>query len=135
MTEKTIIILEDDIELRERYSLTLEAEGYNVVGAGDSEHILQLIEQYNPLLIITDLLMPVHSGRAGILKVVSRTRVPIIAISAFMDLIHSVKYMIASSLVKPVSDDMLVTAVRDILHTGLTNKFSEAMQNNNNSLH
>ena len=135
MTKKTIRILEDDIELRERYSLTLEAEGYNVVGDGDSEHILELIEQHNPLLIITDLLMPVHSGRAGILKVISRTRVPIIAISAFMDLIRSVKYLITTSLMKPVNDDVLVSTVRDILHTGLANKFSEVMQSNNNSVH
>ena len=127
MTDKMIIILEDDIVLREHFSLVLENEGYTVVGAGDSEHILDLIEKYEPMLIITDLMMPFHNGRAGILKIIAHTNVPVIAISAFMDSIDSVKYLIEASLQKPVSDDDLLRAVRDVQHTCLVKRFDEVM--------
>ncbi|MDO4759760.1 MAG: response regulator [Candidatus Saccharibacteria bacterium] len=57
-----IMIVEDDLALREIYSIRLTAEGYTIVVAGDGEEALSVAAQEKPDLILSDVMMPKISG-------------------------------------------------------------------------
>ena len=57
-----ILLVEDDSNLREIYGARLEAEGYEIVSAGDGEEALALAVREQPDLIISDVMMPKISG-------------------------------------------------------------------------
>jgi DNA-binding response OmpR family regulator len=57
-----ILLVEDDMALRDIYSARFMAEGYNVVTASDGEQALTVAVKEKPNLIILDVMMPKISG-------------------------------------------------------------------------
>ena len=57
-----IMVVEDDVALREIYSIRIAAEGYEVVTAGDGEEALAVAVREKPDLILSDVMMPKISG-------------------------------------------------------------------------
>ena len=57
-----IMLVEDDNNLREIYGERLQAEGYEIVSAGDGEEGLSTAIKERPDLIISDVMMPKISG-------------------------------------------------------------------------
>lgn len=57
-----IMVVEDDMSLREIYSIRIVAEGYEVVSAGDGEEALAVAVREKPDLILSDVMMPKISG-------------------------------------------------------------------------
>ena len=60
--ELSIVLAEDEADLRALYAETLRQAGYTVGDAEDGRVALVLIEQMRPALLILDLWMPVLSG-------------------------------------------------------------------------
>lgn len=58
----TILLVEDDSNLREIYGARLEAEGYKIASASDGEEALAASVRDKPDLIISDVMMPKISG-------------------------------------------------------------------------
>ena len=115
MSEKVIILLDDDAILRKHFTLILNNEGYTVIGDNDSDKISELITRHSPILVITDLFMPDHNGTEAILKIRDKTQIPIIAISGFENMLNIVKPMVNACLLKPVQDETLINTVREVL--------------------
>ena len=57
-----ILLVEDDINLREIYSARFAAEGYQVITASDGEEALATAVRERPDLIVLDVMMPKISG-------------------------------------------------------------------------
>lgn len=57
-----ILLVEDDINLREIYAARLSAEGYELVVASDGEEALSKAVAEKPNLILLDVMMPKISG-------------------------------------------------------------------------
>lgn len=57
-----ILLVEDDINLREIYAARLAAESYQVVSASDGEEALAIAVREKPHLILLDVMMPKISG-------------------------------------------------------------------------
>ncbi|MBI4101246.1 response regulator, partial [Candidatus Microgenomates bacterium] len=57
-----ILLVEDDINLREIYAARLSAENYKVVSASDGEEALAVAVKEKPSLILLDIMMPKISG-------------------------------------------------------------------------
>jgi DNA-binding response OmpR family regulator len=57
-----ILLVEDDINLREIFDMRLQAEGYQTVTASDGEEALTVAMKEKPDLIIADIMMPKLSG-------------------------------------------------------------------------
>ena len=57
MPDKTILFVDDDIDLVEIIRVTLEREGYKVIDAQSGERGLELARTKNPDLIILDVMM------------------------------------------------------------------------------
>ena len=82
--KKKIVLAEDNSTLSLLLKFRLEREGYELLIAEDGKVAVELIEQHNPELILTDIMMPFISG----LEVISHVRnklnyqTPIIVFSA-----------------------------------------------------
>lgn len=57
-----ILIVEDDKDLNNAYSIILKSEGHEVVTAFDGKEAINAVEKFSPDLILLDLLMPVMGG-------------------------------------------------------------------------
>lgn len=85
MSTETILVVEDLEQIRELLKVTLNFHGYTVATASNGLEALELIENEQPALIITDLLMPKMDGYAMIYRLRRNkdTRdIPIIVLSA-----------------------------------------------------
>jgi len=57
-----ILIVEDDKVLNQAYELILKKEGHEVRTAFDGKEALAIVHDFEPLVILLDLLMPVMGG-------------------------------------------------------------------------
>ena len=62
MSQLPILIVEDDLDLREALSDTLKLAGYHILSAQDGEAALSLMAEHNVGLVVSDVMMPVMDG-------------------------------------------------------------------------
>src|SRR5262245_701867 len=61
-TAKTILVLDDDLDLLKEVSAALQGKGYRVVTATDGNTGLAIAEREAPDLVVLDMMMPRTSG-------------------------------------------------------------------------
>ncbi len=59
---KTILIVDDDVELSDGLRVVLERQGFRVIQARDGQHGKQMVYQQRPDLVILDMMMPRMGG-------------------------------------------------------------------------
>lgn len=57
-----IAVVEDDAAIVQMYRLKFEADGYEVKTAGDGVAGLKMIDEFNPDIVLLDLMMPLMNG-------------------------------------------------------------------------
>ncbi len=57
-----ILVVEDDKDLNNAYCVILKHEGHEVVSAYDGKEALDKVKNFEPELVLLDLLMPVMGG-------------------------------------------------------------------------
>lgn len=86
MPEKTVLVVDDDVEFLEELKEMLELTGYNVTATSDSTSALRMARQSRPDVILLDLRMKQMNGFevADTLKrFPETTNIPVIAMSGF----------------------------------------------------
>lgn len=84
ISNRTVLLVEDDVLLMSMYKKKLENEGYKVLTAKDGQDGLNEVKGYCPDLVLTDLMMPRMNGVEmvkGIRADDKCSRVPVIVIS------------------------------------------------------
>lgn len=69
---RKILLVDDDHQLRSLLRLTLPAEGFEVIEAGDGAQAVELVERERPDLVILDWQLPVRSGAEVLAELVAR---------------------------------------------------------------
>ena len=105
MTRETVLIVEDDRDIREALTEILEEEGYGVLRAADGRRALAILgaESSLPALVIADLAMPTMSGEELIdaMRASPTLRsIPIIVSSAMPDVVERAEMLGASAVVR-----------------------------------
>lgn len=59
---KTILLVDDDLTLREMYDERLKTEGFTIVQASNGEEALTKAKDIKPNLILLDIMMPKING-------------------------------------------------------------------------
>lgn len=116
---QTILIVEDDEDLRRLFRTALSLAGYDVVEAGDGLEALQRIDSAPPDLIVLDLVLPRLSGmvvREEIAAQAITRDIPIVVITGTA--VDAADVNVACFLRKPVDPDRLVEAVQSCLAAG-----------------
>ena len=57
-----ITVVEDDVAIIQMYRMKFEDEGYEVTTAGNGQAGLKLVEDFQPDIILLDLMMPIMGG-------------------------------------------------------------------------
>ena len=79
---RTVLIVEDDVHIRELLKLYLEKEGYEVLTAADGREGLDLFRKEHPDLILLDVMMPVMDGWEVCKAVRAEGKTPVIMLTA-----------------------------------------------------
>ena len=118
---QTILIAEDEADIRQLVSFNLERETYKTITAGDGKEALTLATSKIPDLIILDLMLPIMDGFSVFkeLKIDSRTKdIPVIMLTAkaqLDDIIAGLEMGADDYLTKPFSPKELVLRVKALL--------------------
>jgi CheY-like chemotaxis protein len=121
-----ILIVEDDIDIRESMTEILEDRGYFVTTAGDGLQALQRLAEAGrkPDLILLDLMMPNMNGlefREEQLKNVEHAAIPVAIISADGNVKEkSLSMRVDGFLKKPLKLQPLIDMVEQLLRKGAT---------------
>jgi two-component system chemotaxis response regulator CheY len=115
----SILVVDDDSQVRKLCRTTLEAAGYLVREATNGNTALEALEDFRFDVIVLDLCMPDMDG-LEFLKAVNAggTKLNIIVISGFMGgaMLKAGRYMGGSAtLVKPFPPEALLSAVDELL--------------------
>lgn len=116
---KTILIVEDDQELRRLFRTSLLLEGFDVVEAGDGLEALTRIDREPPDLVVLDLVLPTLNGvtvRQEIAAHVLTRAIPIVVVTGSAMNIDNLD--VDCVLHKPIAPDALVAAVKRCLARG-----------------
>jgi DNA-binding response OmpR family regulator len=119
MDQKTILVIDDDLNWRLLLTKILESGGYRVVTADDAEAGLSSAWSQRPDLVITDFDMPIFNGLRAIqmLRTDSNLQVPVIVVSGVTD--ESVVEFGADAFFrKPVDNAQLLAKVAELLKVG-----------------
>jgi CheY-like chemotaxis protein len=111
MESGSILIVDDEPEIRDALGLALELEGYRVISAANGRDALSVLREQVPALVLLDLMMPVMDG-AELLRVLRddpRLRgVPVYLITAFSQISPEAAARAQGYLGKPVDLDRLL---------------------------
>ncbi len=114
---KTILVIEDDIRVRENIQEILELEGFDALVAGDGRSGLVLARDTEPDLVICDVMMPELDGY-GVLSALrdhdTTVNIPFIFLTAKAsrhDMRHGMELGADDYLTKPFTPDELRRAV------------------------
>jgi len=120
--KKTILVIDDDDDLREMLCIRLRSAGYPVVAASDGHSGMKAYYANKPALVITDLVMPEKEGIEVIMELQKQNPKPfIIAMSGGGRLrpeayLPTAKMLGADSIMqKPFSTSELLDFVRYFL--------------------
>lgn len=91
MSDKTILIVEDEIGIREMTEIFLKEKGYTVATASNGEEALRTLRVVNPHLILLDIEMPGMDGFTVCQKIRKQVNVPIIFLTVRRDVLDKVK--------------------------------------------
>ena len=121
MSEKTILVADDESHILHVVSLKLRNAGFNVITARDGQEALEMAQQNHPDLLITDYHMPQLSGLelCQRLKQDAQTRdIPAIMLTArgyHLEQRDTEESGILRMLSKPFSPRHLLTTVNEVL--------------------
>ncbi|MFL0797246.1 MAG: SpoIIE family protein phosphatase [Cellvibrionaceae bacterium] len=112
----TLLVIDDELLLRESICAYLEDSGFNVVSAAGGKEGLKLFEELTPSIVLTDLRMPDVDG-LEVLKEVGKhsADTPVIVVSGagdMRDVVEAMRLGAADYITKPLIDmEVLVHSV------------------------
>lgn len=120
MSEKQqrILIVDDDDNIAELISLYLAKDGYESKIVNDGETAIQSVTEYNPSLILLDIMLPGMDGYEVCTKIRSQSDTPIIMLSAKgepFDKVHGLKMGADDYIAKPFDSKELIARVGAVL--------------------
>ena len=119
MAEKQrILIVDDDYNIAELISLYLTKECFETKIVGDGEEALRVFPEFQPNLILLDLMLPGIDGYQVCRELRSTSQVPIIMLSAkgeIFDKVLGLELGADDYMIKPFDSKELVARVKAVL--------------------
>ncbi len=113
-----ILVIDDDLAITELMSMLLKTFGFDVLTTNNGEEGIRLVREFEPNVVLLDLMMPDVDGWQ-VCKTIRRTsNVPILVLSALNEprMVASVLDAGADDfLVKPVPSGVLVANIKKLI--------------------
>lgn len=128
-----ILIADDNQDITDILSVYVENEGYQPVVASDGEEALKKFEEYAPVAVLLDVMMPKEDGYAVCRKIRENSNVPIILITARgedFERIMGLDIGADDYIVKPFSPSEVMARIRAVMRRiGRTDEKEEEQKN------
>lgn len=116
----TVLVVEDDADIRALLRVVLEAEGYRVVEASTGRDAVVVAAETRPRLILMDISLPLLDGLSATRMIKADAAlgdVPVLAVSAYDSVRRrAVRAGCSDLIAKPIDLDELKAAVRRLLN-------------------
>jgi PAS domain S-box-containing protein len=119
---ETILVIEDDVHVRDLTRKVLERAGYRVIEAADGKEAGRVFRDYKDIidLVVLDVIMPKKNGKEVYVDIKKeRPDIKVLFTSGYTaDIIHKKGILKESQnfILKPASPQVLLKTVRDILN-------------------
>jgi len=118
MAPFTVLVTDDDQDIRDGIEIYLKNEGYQVLKAANGLEAIELLESHEVHVIILDIMMPKLDGISATFKIREQRNIPIIMLSAKAedsDKIHGLSVGADDYVTKPFHPMELVARVKSQL--------------------
>ncbi|MBC2575130.1 response regulator transcription factor [Peptostreptococcus canis] len=113
-----IMIIEDDLIIRESIGNELKKWGYNVYCVDKFDNITEIFTNENPQLILLDIILPFYNGYYWCQEIRKLSNVPIIFISSKnenMDIVMAMQFGGDDYISKPINLDVTVAKIQAVI--------------------
>ncbi|NVM77525.1 DNA-binding response OmpR family regulator [Duganella sp. SG902] len=118
MSQAKVLVVEDDIDSASVLDAYLRKDGFAVCMAHDGAHAIQLHAQWQPDLVLLDVMLPLVSGTDVLSTIRRASDTPVIMVTAIADepnKLGALKYGADDYIVKPYSPKEVVARVHAVL--------------------
>lgn len=113
---KKILLVDDEEGIRKVLAISLRDKGFQVFTAESGNKALQIFEEYEPSVVLTDIKMPGMDGIELLQKIKSdRPETEVIMITGHGDMelaVQSLKFDATDFITKPIRDEVLEIALK-----------------------
>jgi FixJ family two-component response regulator len=131
-TKPTVVVVDDDISVRESLELMIENEGWHPALFESAQAFLERLPTLVPSCLILDVNLPDLSGLDIQQRITAeKSSTPIIFITGYGDIPMSVRAMKAGAaefLTKPLDDEIVIQAIREAVQRSQANLKQEGVQ-------
>ena len=123
-----ILVVDDEIKIREIIKEYAEFEGYQVVQAEDGMDALEKVKNENFDIIIMDVMMPRLDGYSACKEIQKIKKIPVIMLSARgeeYDKLFGFEIGVDDYVVKPFSPKELMARIRAVLNRATASQHTE----------
>jgi CheY-like chemotaxis protein len=119
-----ILVVDDEVDIRELFTVVLEAQGAKVTAVAAVDQALSALQHCHPDLLVTDIAMPGRDGYDLIQQVRASPHtghIPAIALTAYAGEAEKQRSLAAGfqmHLSKPVEPTALTTAIASLVESG-----------------
>lgn len=109
-----LLVVDDDFSIRQMLSMGLKQEGYEVRTAENGEDALNIIPEFDPHIIILDIMMPVMDGYElcrAIPDISNASMIMLTAKDASQDIVKGLRLGASDYLVKPFHFEELLARI------------------------
>ncbi|SFE83178.1 DNA-binding response regulator, OmpR family, contains REC and winged-helix (wHTH) domain [Paenibacillus catalpae] len=113
-----VLVIEDDVMMRDMLSMYLSEEGYSVRQAGTGEEGLQIVQDFVPDVVLLDLMLPDRDGMEVCASIRERSHVPIMILSMKSEVSERVQALKAGAddyMCKPFSMHEMTARVEALI--------------------
>lgn len=131
MSAQKILVVDDDKNICELLRLYLDKEGYETKMAHDGEAAFKVFEDWQPNIVLLDVMMPKQDGWETCRKIRAISNVPIIMLTAKGDTFDKVLGLELGAddyIVKPFDTKEVVARIKAVLRR--TNSIEKESDNN-----
>lgn len=129
MVGQTLLIVDDDAQIRELLNLYFTKEGFTIEEASDGVEAIRKVVEIKPNLVILDIMMPILDGIEVCREIRKFSRVPIIMLTARAedeDRIMGLELGADDYVTKPFNPRELVARVNAVLRRVPDAEYAEA---------
>jgi len=113
--QNTIVVIDDEPQIRKILSITLEAEEYKVIEAARGKEGISSVANFHPQLVILDLGLPDQDGFSVLKEIRTWSKVPVIILSvksAEDDIVKALDLGADDYMTKPFNTSELLARIR-----------------------
>jgi CheY-like chemotaxis protein len=116
-----ILVVDDDLAVRELIELTLHQAGYEVLSAADGKSAVEIVQKDKPDMVLMDVRLPVMDGYEACRRITSDPvikHIPVVFISA-RGQVEEIRLGLSAGavdyFVKPFSLELLKKRIQELL--------------------